>query len=635
MASRIKTPQQAIPVLLILSSLHAIILLASAQSFVPETTYGSASGFIDGKVLFVQGGRTASNQTTDQSYSLDLSTTWEVATPPFKKLPPGLKSAFHPGTLLKDGTNFLLVGDKASYYYDVTSGTMTPQTSLNQLNGTDSRLQAAMDPKTGIVYVPNGHATLGLDSRSLLVWSPDSRTAASSGMPMSFPKTGYAAAWSSVKNNMLVFGGDFGRGTLSDSLNLFQPSSTSATDGSWFLQDDKGTLPSARTGACMVPMEGGSKMLLFGGESEQGESLRDLYVLEVSTWVWTRTPDAPDSGRVSPVCAVSNDKLVVVGGYSKSTIGGVLGPIAPVSKLVVVYDFSTKSWATSFNFTPAPNAGSGSGNGSGSGPGADSGSGSESGSSSGINVPMLIGQIVAALVLIVGIGCVARCWRRRLRSSAQHSPHYTESKPQAVAVPMPVQQFSPVKPVYQVQPSTSQYYPPPSYPQPLLYQQPQLQPEQQKQPQITTEKQTAPDTHQRVNNPQLKDEDALARHIQEQTERLLTMRKNKSNHDLADPHGPRSPQDVLSGGEQTGRFEESRDGEIGAAPPVPPRNHHAGATVGSAVPVPFPVPSRSSPAGEARHPQVLPPRTNPQCYEPIEGDEYHVDARGPRNPQQR
>ncbi|KAF9271513.1 hypothetical protein BGZ74_005935, partial [Mortierella antarctica] len=133
-------------------------LFTNAQSYIPESTHGSVSAFIDGKVLYVHGGRTSSNQTTAQSFALDLSNSWDVATPAYKKLPDDVKSAYNPGALFNNRTTLFILADWSYFYYNVLTGQLTAHhVGMNILNASHSAHAAATHPETGQVYVPYGY----------------------------------------------------------------------------------------------------------------------------------------------------------------------------------------------------------------------------------------------------------------------------------------------------------------------------------------------------------------------------------------------------------------------------------------------------------------------------------------------
>jgi hypothetical protein len=82
-----------------------------------------------------------------------------------------------------------------------------------------------------------------------------------------------------------------------------------------------------RFGLNFVAAYGGTKIILLGGGKQLSDgaingpvlgkdiTLKDVYMLDVATSVWSKLADAPSS-YYEPICAVSGDFLVVYGGYS-------------------------------------------------------------------------------------------------------------------------------------------------------------------------------------------------------------------------------------------------------------------------------------------------------------------------------
>lgn len=191
-------------------SLYDNVLFANAQSFVPVATRGSISGFIDGKAMYVLGGVNNQIQTTAQYFSLDLSTSWDIASPAYTKLLDGVKNGYNPGALLNDSSTMFIMSDVGTYsYYNVRNGTLTSYTSTNSFNTTYTGLSAVTNPKTGRVYVPNGYLGILSTTPSLLRFDPATKTMDSGEMPTALQELReYSVAWSEFLDAMLFFGGN-------------------------------------------------------------------------------------------------------------------------------------------------------------------------------------------------------------------------------------------------------------------------------------------------------------------------------------------------------------------------------------------------------------------------------------------
>lgn len=235
MAPRGFTLLTILPYLLysLLFSIHNNALFANAQpSYIPESTRASVSAFIDGKAMYVHGGYTNDNQTTDQCFSLDLSTSWDVATPAYRSLPRGVKAGLNPGTLLNDSTTLFVMTESGYNYYNVFNGQLTGYaTNLNNgYNLSAANRPAVTNPRTGRVYIPGGYYGRTDTAFSLLRFDPDTKKFDYILMPAALqPMYEYSAAWSDYLDAMLLFGGfDYFSKQASSSLYRYNYG-----DGSW------------------------------------------------------------------------------------------------------------------------------------------------------------------------------------------------------------------------------------------------------------------------------------------------------------------------------------------------------------------------------------------------------------------
>jgi hypothetical protein len=190
------------------------------------------SAFIDGKAMYVHGRYTTLNETTSQSFSLDLSTSWGVATPAYTMLPNGVKSGYNPGALLNDSTTLFILADTSYYYYNVQNGQLTGFNpgSSNTVNATNSGNQAATDLKTGRVYVPYGYAGYFDSAFSLLRFDPGEKKVDSVKLPADFLTLDkFSVSWSEHLDAMLMFAGVYPKTKqMTNSLYRYN-----YDDGSW------------------------------------------------------------------------------------------------------------------------------------------------------------------------------------------------------------------------------------------------------------------------------------------------------------------------------------------------------------------------------------------------------------------
>ncbi|KAG0327623.1 hypothetical protein BG000_000876 [Podila horticola] len=344
----------------------ATILLSTtalAQSWTPVTTWGMAYAFQEGQSLIINGG---SNNTDSipQTFSLDLSTPWDTSAPKFTKLPDGPNDYKHASTLLKDRQNWFVLSNGTGYEYNIPTQAWK-SLGNSRYASTERGLPAATDPTSGYVYIPNA-----IINGTTQMFQYDVNLNLLKGLPMEptlNTLVSYSVAWSNQANQML------GR--------LY---SWSPTGSGWTIPPTTGDIPTPRRSHCMVSADNGNKMILFGGLTEQSNSvLSDVYVYDVASYTWTKGTDAgPSSARAEMACAVNNDLLVVWGGGGVNTV--------LTSAITVVYNWKQDKWQTSYSPIESPSSGNG-----GSG-GGDAGGKSNTGA--------IIGGAIGGVVVIALIG---------------------------------------------------------------------------------------------------------------------------------------------------------------------------------------------------------------------------------------
>ncbi|KAF9335064.1 hypothetical protein BG006_000929 [Podila minutissima] len=359
--------------------LATVLLLCSstalAQYWTPVTTWGMAYAFQEGQFLVINGGSNNTDSIT-QTFSLDLSTPWDTSAPKFTKLPDGPNDYKHASTMLKDRQNWLVLSNGTGYEYNIPTRAWKFLGSSRYVS-TERGLPATMDPTSGYVYIPNA-----LINGTTQMLEYDVNLNLLKGLPMEPTLNNlvsYSVAWSNQANQMLVFGGAVS-GTNNVQGRLF---SWSPTGSGWSIPPTKGDVPTPRRSHCMVSADNGNKMILFGGLTEQSNSvLSDVYVYDVASYTWTKGTDAgPSSARAEMACAVNKDLLVVWGGGGVNTV--------LTSAVTVVYNWKQDEWQTSYSPIESPSGGN------------DDNGGGGGGKS---NTGAIIGGIVGGVVVIALIG---------------------------------------------------------------------------------------------------------------------------------------------------------------------------------------------------------------------------------------
>ncbi|KAG0276359.1 hypothetical protein BGZ96_003340 [Linnemannia gamsii] len=343
---------------------------------------------INEDTFYIQGGTlitgTGSSTNSSQFYALDLTQpTWNTLNPPWKALVyPADLNALSP----TEGHSIAVAPDSNSFTmwiynpnliveYDVSSGIWsqvryTPPLTL--FKGND--LQAATDPTSGFVYIPGAAGT----PNSMSVYTPST-----TGMALSIPipstlvaATGfYTFVWSQLRKTFIYYGGN------SATVNPFFEFSPSA--GKWTAMPSTGSIPPFQIRSCMVPAYNGTKMILFGGNTETTQSVDSLFILDVPSMSWTKAPNSLDA-RSDMGCSVSGDNFIVWGGYKRNPESA----FVPSSPSPIIYNLNLGQWTTTFTRGSHPSL---------------SVDPTNSGGGGGVNGAAIAGGIAAAVVIIAVI----------------------------------------------------------------------------------------------------------------------------------------------------------------------------------------------------------------------------------------
>lgn len=252
----------------------------------------------------------------------------------------GIAGAATPNVLLADGESwFLVLNSSYSATYNVRTGVTTTKASSLVFN-INPGLEAASDPESDNILIPNGAGALA--SSTAILYDHGDKYNLTLAL-LDVPSYGYSIVWSTSAKAAFIFGGlvantptaFFGR-WVSSGINTWQRIGATPDD------------PSAREMACMVPAYNGTKLILFGGRTATA-SLGDIYLYDVLKSKWS--PGAPGGtgrARSSHVCAVSGDMFLAWGGVKFTSEGGV--PL----ELTSVYNLATNTWVDKYEAPPIP-----------------------------------------------------------------------------------------------------------------------------------------------------------------------------------------------------------------------------------------------------------------------------------------
>ncbi|KAF9934271.1 hypothetical protein FBU30_002689 [Linnemannia zychae] len=336
-----------LPVLL--STSFAFIALSSYSfTHAQITFYGAQSVFIEGKGLYIHGGRTSDpseNQKSSdsgQNFILDLSTTWSTEVPRTRLLPDNYPSGGTASTLYNNKKSWFLKDSNAVHIFDIESETWTLEKIDNNINQ-HGALGAIADPNANdYVYVINGYkdALVPNSTAVMMKYDVQAQQVIAMGREMPVP-TDHAIVWSSMKGSAFIYGGDV---HVDQSLVEF------------FIADPKnvtsvvrriiGDVPAGRSGHCMVEAYNGTQIHVFGGNTGQGTTA-DMYMIDVNSMRWTRLKTGPlAAARSFAACAVTNDMFVAWGG---ATWDETNKRHQVVTTPVVVYNMKTGEWSDTFD----------------------------------------------------------------------------------------------------------------------------------------------------------------------------------------------------------------------------------------------------------------------------------------------
>ncbi|KAG9071500.1 hypothetical protein KI688_005712 [Linnemannia hyalina] len=408
-------PRQLRTVAWLLGTLSLLAHLASAQApalvcCMAYTTINENTFFIQGGLLITGPGTSSSN--TSQFYSLDLTQpTWNTLNPPWKPLtyPTTLTSTSgHSMSVAQDNSGFTMwmaPGLVATYTIGSNSWAQilpTPPATLF----TGSNLHAATDPTSGLVYLPGAAGT----PNSMSVYSSSTGMAPSVPMAPTLVAAGsfYSFVWSQIRKSFIYYGGN------AATPNPFFEFSPSA--GKWTSMPITGSItPPFQMRSCMVPAYNGTKILLFGGNTDTTQSVDSLFILDVQTMTWTQADSSLDA-RSDMACSVSGDNFIVWGGYKRFPGN----PFLPASATPLIYNIHLGKWTTTYtrgSNPPAPvTTGTGKPNPSPTGNDDTNNKGGGGGGSNGA----AIGGAVAGVVVVAAI--IAFFVVRRRRQHPTHQP---------------------------------------------------------------------------------------------------------------------------------------------------------------------------------------------------------------------
>ena len=304
------------------------VLSVNAQTFKPTSTSQSAYSSIDGKALYVQGGVFKTSGTTNQAFVVDLSQSWDTSNPVYQQLQPGYVHNHAAGGVSSDRKWWtVLIGNLvARYSADANAWDPLVTISMDKTFG----VTGATDPATDMMYIPFAYAKNGDIATVRINLKTGEVKNDSRGHSMKH-KSLYSTAWNALRESVIYV----------------SPSGVYEYQWAegWSAFTKNGLSKIGLRGQCLVSVNGGKKMVLFGGTTmDQNDVIGDIFILDVEKQVWTKGPNAPAGGaRTAPSCAGSNGQVVIWGGSTT------VDPNPTYSdQQMLVFNVNTNKWTDNY-----------------------------------------------------------------------------------------------------------------------------------------------------------------------------------------------------------------------------------------------------------------------------------------------
>ncbi|KAF9186960.1 hypothetical protein BGZ51_001679 [Haplosporangium sp. Z 767] len=202
-------------------------------------------------------------------------------------------------------------------------------------------LKAVTDPKSGLVYIPNGADGWA----SMVVYNPVKRSSKSIDMPPETIKASrshsYSVVWSTERNSILLYGGVTTATTIDQQPPFmeFDP-----VTSKWSRVETTGPSPGDIHSHCMVPAYNNTKMVVFGGQTNKDkDTLGSIYILDIKSMTWTKGVDVdPTQNRSNMACTVAGDSFVAWGGSDRNNMPNTINAL-------IIYNLKANAWTDHFS----------------------------------------------------------------------------------------------------------------------------------------------------------------------------------------------------------------------------------------------------------------------------------------------
>ncbi|CAG9984382.1 unnamed protein product [Clonostachys byssicola] len=125
----------------------------------------------------------------------------------------------------------------------------------------------------------------------------------------------------------------------------------------WYKQATTGDIPSGRMDHCAVGVKGNGtfEIFVFGGcNVDQDETYKDMHILSLPGFVWTKASEEARSGRMQGTCVLAGKRqLVSIGGTEAISDPDAWGAADPEPQGLSVFDLSELSWKEKYDVNAA------------------------------------------------------------------------------------------------------------------------------------------------------------------------------------------------------------------------------------------------------------------------------------------
>ncbi|KAK3806701.1 MAG: hypothetical protein J3Q66DRAFT_358247, partial [Benniella sp.] len=295
------------------------------SSYQPYLTVQSASTFADGKALYVLGGNTVQKEISGQTFMIDLSVSWNTSSPVYKELPLVAACYSCPAAMACDGQRWFVFAYRMGHAYDIRSNTWTQILTYNDGELGDG---AATDLATGKVFIPIRIWNSTDQNIVMMIISEDNTYRIDNVTSVDHDGT-YGITWNALLNKVLF-------------VNKYGMHSYTPEEGWKNFTGPPGLR--ATQDYCLVSSSSGSKVVLFGGYSENSNAtVGDMFILDTVTLTW-KSGTSVRPVRRNAACAISSDYFIAWGG----DMGNTADDIVPPKKQTIVYDLKTNKWTSDY-----------------------------------------------------------------------------------------------------------------------------------------------------------------------------------------------------------------------------------------------------------------------------------------------